>query len=206
MSERLSRREALRLLAAAPLSSLVLAPREIGELVEGLALRQRRVGPQLPPADAEPVFFTPHEYRTVAVLADLVLPADERSGSATEAGVPAFIDFVVAEQTPRQVAMRGGLAWLDAEARERFDGDFVALEPGQQTAILDDVAWPDRAPEELTHGVAFFAAFRDMVASGFFSSRMGIEDLGYSGNRYVSRWRGCPDEQLRHIGLAPEAD
>lgn len=201
MTTRLSRREAMGLLAAAPLSSLVLSPREIGSAVEEIVRRQREVGPQQPPADGEPSFFTDHEYRTVTVLADLILPADERSGSASDAGVPAFIDFVVGEQEARQVAMRGGLAWLDAESRERFDAVFVELDDASRRAILDDLAWPDRTPPELSHGAAFFAAFRDLVASGFFSSRIGIEDLQYTGNRYVARWRGCPDEQLRRLGL-----
>lgn len=201
MSGRLSRREALALLAAAPLSSLVLSPRELGGIVESLSAGQRRVGPQEPPVDAEPRFFDAHEYRTVTLLADMILPADERSGSASEAGVPAFIDFIVHEQEARQVAMRGGLAWLDAEARERFDDQFVELTEQQRRAILDDVAWPERTPPELTHGAAFFSAFRDLVASGFFSSRTGVEDLQFTGNRYVARWRGCPDEQLRRLGL-----
>jgi len=75
-----------------------------------------------------------------------------------------------------------------------------AAEP-QRKAVLDDVAWPERTPPELSHGAVFFAAFRDLVASGFFSSRMGVEDLQLMGNRYVARWRGCPDEQLRRLGL-----
>lgn len=200
---RLSRRRALRLLAAAPLASLALSPREVLRGMEAppAAPPQRSVGPQQPAADREPTFFTPHEYRTVTILADMILPADERSGSASDAGVPAFLDFIVSEQVPRQLAMRGGLAWLDAESLHRFDSRFADCPDEPRAAILDDVAWPERTPPELSHGAAFFAAFRDLVATGFFSSRIGVEDLAYRGNEYVMIWRGCPDEQLRRLGL-----
>ena len=151
------------------------------------------------PEPFEPAFFTPHEWRTVRVLADLVIPADERSGSATDAGVPEFMDFMLVERESMQVPMRGGLRWLDAESVERFGAPFVDLAAEQRTTILDEIAWPDRARPEMAAGVEFFNRFRDLTASGFFSSRMGMEDLQYLGNRAVARWTGCPPETLAHL-------
>src|SRR5690606_24943913 len=115
------------------------------------------------------LFFTPHEFATASALADLIIPRDERSGSATDAKVPEYIDFIlhdVAGDSTR-TSIRGGLAWLDAESHRRFQHDFVDLAPAQHTAILDDIAYPDRAMPEMSHGVAFFSRFRDLVGSGF---------------------------------------
>jgi hypothetical protein len=151
----------------------------------------------------QPAFFTPHEWRTVRVLADIVIPADERSGSATDAGVPEFMDFMLVERESMQTRMRGGLRWLDAEATDRFGRSFVDLSPEARSSILDDIAWPARARPEMIAGVAFFNFFRDLTAAGFFSSRIGVEDLGYAGNRAVAEWNGCPPEALRHLGLDP---
>ena len=148
-----------------------------------------------------PKFFTKHEYATVTVLVDLIIPKDERSGSATDAGVPAFMDFMMIDQPGRQTAMRGGLGWLDRECLSRFDKTFVACTPAERTQVLDDIAWPQKARPGMSHGVAFFNAFRDLTASGFFTSKMGIEDLGYMGNRYVPEWTGCPDDVLKKLGV-----
>jgi hypothetical protein len=148
-----------------------------------------------------PQFFTEEEHRTVRLLADMILPRDERSGSATDAHVPEFLDFMMTDQPERQVAMRGGLAWLDLECRERFGRRFVECADGERGEILDLVAWPDRAPPELSQGVAFFTAFRDLTATGFFTSRMGFDDLQYVGNEFVTEWKGCPEEAIRKLGL-----
>ncbi|HXF94955.1 MAG TPA: gluconate 2-dehydrogenase subunit 3 family protein [Gemmatimonadales bacterium] len=150
----------------------------------------------------QPKFFTLHEWETVRVLVDLVIPPDERSGGATEAGVPEFMDFMMQDRPSLQTPMRGGLAWLDTECRERFGKTFVECGDRERRAVLDDIAWPRRARPELSHGVAFFNGFRDLTASGFWSSRMGIEDLQYLGNRFVPEWRGCPPEALRKLGVS----
>jgi gluconate 2-dehydrogenase gamma chain len=148
-----------------------------------------------------PKFFTRQEYATVNILVDLIIPKDERSGSATAAGVPAFMDFMMIDQPGRQTAMRGGLAWLDRECLTRFDKTFVMCTAAERTQVLDDIAWPQKAKPELSHGVAFFNSFRDLTASGFFTSRMGFADLQYMGNRYVPEWTGCPDEVTKKLGL-----
>lgn len=148
-----------------------------------------------------PAFFTADEYETVRVLVDLIIPRDARSGSATDAGVPEFMDFMMIDRPDGQTRMRGGLVWLDAECRERFGANFTDCADAQRRELLDLIAWPARAPAELSHGVQFFNMFRDLTSSGFWSSRMGVEDLRYIGNTYVAEWTGCPEEQLRKIGL-----
>lgn len=155
-------------------------------------------------AQYKPKFFTAHEYATVGILADLVIPRDQRSGSATDAGVPQFMDFIMTDgNDQRRMAMRGGLAWLDREARNRFSvRDFRSLTTAQRKQILDDIAWPKRAKPEHSHGVAFFNSFRDLTASGFWSSKMGVADLGYQGNIMRPGWDGCPPNVLAKLGVS----
>jgi hypothetical protein len=145
-------------------------------------------------------FFTPEEWQTVRVLSDLIIPRDDHSGSATDAGVPEFMDWILAEYPERQTQIRGGLAWLDRESASRFGRRFVECAPGEQTAVLDDIAWPAKARPGLSAGVAFFIRFRDLVANGFYSSREGVKDLGYQGNTFVTEWRGCPGEIYDRLG------
>ena len=155
-----------------------------------------------------PKFFESHEWATVRLLADLVIPVDERSGGATEALVPEFVDFILddpladpREREALQTQVRGGLAWLDRECRARFSKPFADCEATERTAVLDDIAWPEKARPEMLPGAAFFTLFRDLVASGFWSSRMGVEDLQYTGNTFVAEWKGCPPEVLAKLGL-----
>jgi gluconate 2-dehydrogenase gamma chain len=149
----------------------------------------------------KPRFFTAHEWATVRMLVDIIIPRDARSGSATEAGVPEFMDFMMTDQPGRQTAMRGGLAWLDRECVSRYDKMFVTCTSAERTKVLDDIAWPQKAPKEMSHGVAFFNSFRDLTASGFWTSKMGITDLAYQGNVFVPEWKGCPDEVLKKLGV-----
>ncbi len=149
-----------------------------------------------------PKCFTAHEWKTVRLLADMVIPRDERSGSASDAGVPEFMDFMMTDRPSNQLPMRGGLAWLDAECRKRWQKSFVACSAAERTALLDEIAWPDRAAPEMSQGVAFFNRFRDLTASGFFSSKMGVADLRYEGNTVVPVWKGCPDEALAKLGVS----
>jgi hypothetical protein len=168
-----------------------------------------------------PSFFSAHEYATVRMLVDLIIPRDERSGSATDAGVPEFIDFLLADEptlpqaTLRQTAMRGGLAWIDLECQRRFDARFVDCRDEQRLALLDDISQPPEPDEDddldvatpnlvvvpRAHGRAFFASVRDLTAAGFWSSRVGVADLQYTGNRSVADWTGCPDEALAKLGV-----
>jgi len=148
-----------------------------------------------------PKFFTAHELDTVRVLVDIVIPRDARSGSGTDAGVPEFMDFMLNDRDDGRLPMRGGLAWLDNESMERFNKSFKDCVEQQRRAILDDIAWPKRAKPEHSHGVAFFNMFRDLTASGFYTSRIGIADLDYRGNDFVTNWTGCPDEALKKLDV-----
>jgi gluconate 2-dehydrogenase subunit 3-like protein len=193
----MKRREAVNTMALAALTAAFKwTPAE--------AERAAKLAREALKAPFAPAFFTPHEWDTVRVLADLVIPRDERSGSATEAGVPEYMDFMLNDRPDGQTPMRGGLAWLDNESQERFGKTFVAATAQQQTAILDDIAWPKKAKPEMSQGVAFFNMFRDMTASGFWSSKMGVTDLDYRGNTFVGEWAGCPPEALQKLGVQYE--
>lgn len=146
-------------------------------------------------------FFTDHEMATVTVLADIIIPKDERSGSASDAGVPAFIEFMMKDQPSHQVPMRGGLRWLDLQCLKSHEAAFIDCSPEQQTALLDEIAYPEIAKPEMSQGVKFFSLFRNFVASGFFTSKMGIEDMGYIGNR-PTVWAGAPDEVLKKLNVS----
>ena len=195
----INRREVLQLFASAPLAAGFAWTEAEASHAHRLAQAARDAAQA--GAAFTPKFFTPHEYETVRLLVDLIIPRDERSGSATEAGVPEFMDFIVADQPARQTAMRGGLAWLDVECQKRFDKTFLDSAPAQRTAVLDDIAWPQRVKPALAHGAAFFSSFRDLTATGFWTTKMGIEDLQYLGNKYVAEWKGCPDEALERLGV-----
>jgi gluconate 2-dehydrogenase gamma chain len=198
------RRDMLRLLAAAPVAAGFAWTAEEAEAAHVLAQAAQQAAAAGTPF--KPTFFTPHEWDTVRVLVDIIIPRDERSGSATDAGVPEFMDFIVVDQPARQTAMRGGLAWLDRECLLRFDKTFIASSDTERAAVLDDIAWPQKAKPELAHGVAFFNSFRDLTASGFWTSKMGIADLQYLGNRSVAQWRGCPQEALDKLGVKYPAE
>ncbi len=194
------RREVLKVLLAAPAATFSWTDAEAAEA--GVAVQTARAAATAKPF--VPTFFTAIEFKLVRVLSDIVIPKDERSGSATDAGVPEFMDFMMIDQPARQVAMRGGLAWLDAECQKRFDKTFLDCVAAERTAVLDDIAWPSRATPDFAHGVAFFTNFRDLTASGFWTTRMGIDDLHYIGNRSVARWNGCPPEALKKLGVSYE--
>jgi gluconate 2-dehydrogenase subunit 3-like protein len=151
-----------------------------------------------------PKFFTRHEWQTVRMLADYVIPRDARSGSATDARVPEFMDFLLADKDENEatrIAWRGGLAWIDNESRTRFNKTFIAATDAQRRQILDDIAWPAKARPEMSHGVAFFNRFRDRTASGFFSTFMGWTDVQYIGNVFNPNWNGCPPTALQKLGV-----
>lgn len=154
-----------------------------------------------PPAPAAKAYrrqvFNDHQWRTVQVLCDLIIPADEHSGSATAAGVPEFIDDWLDFRTHEDgdqnfsAGVLGGLAWLDLEATRLFQKEFAGAAPGEQKQILDRIAWPERAAAGDRRWVEFFTRFRDLTVSGFFSSKMGVADLPYLGNEAVAEWKGC---------------
>jgi len=192
--EGMSRREAVQLAALAALTTAFRWTPADARRASDLARAARQ-------GAFEAKFFTPHEWETVRVLADIVIPRDDRSGSATDAGVPEFMDFMMNDRDDGRTPMRGGLAWLDDQCAHRFNKTFVACTDTERTAVIDDIAWPKRAKPEHSQGVAFFNMFRDLTASGFYSSKMGVADLDYRGNEFVTNWTGCPDEALKQLDV-----
>jgi len=195
----INRRAMLQLLGSAPVvAGLTWTDAEAAQAAQAAKSTQaaKRAGTAY-----KPKFFNAHEWATINVLVDIIIPKDERSGSATEAGVPVFMDFLLDDQPNRQTAMRGGLAWIDLECQDRYDKRFLECTADERAAVLDDIAWPQKAKPEFAHGVAFFNSFRDLTASGFWSSKMGVEDLQYIGNVMVAEWKGCPPDALKKLGL-----
>jgi Gluconate 2-dehydrogenase subunit 3 len=199
----ITRRNALKIIGATPVAA------GIG-LGDAIAETPSAHAGHLAAADApqtaaggpfKPRFFTAHEYATVTLLADLIIPKDERSGSASDAGVPQFIDFTMMDRGHMQTPMRGGLHWLDHESVARFGKPFIDCDAANRTALLEDIAYPTRVAPELSQGAAFFTMFRDTVANGFYTSKIGIADLKYMGNVPNPAWNGCPPECLEHLGL-----
>jgi gluconate 2-dehydrogenase gamma chain len=199
----LTRRNALKLLGLAPAVAAMGFTAPQMERVSRALARIEAAG-AVPGA---PKFFTAYEWRTVKMLADYIIPRDERSGSATDAKVPEYMDFLLADKDTSEsnkTAIRGGLAWLDEEARHRFDKTFHGSTDAQRRQILDDIAYPKKAPANLSNGVAFFNRFRDLVAGGFFSSEMGWRDVQYIGNVFNPDWTGCPPEANAKLGVTPD--
>jgi hypothetical protein len=197
---KISRRKALETLGAVPaMAGLTWTPADARQAHQHAATARAAAATANEPY--APTFFTTHEWETVRVLVDLVIPRDERSGSATEAGVHEFIDFMMVDRPERQVAMRGGLRWLDTECQRRFGKTFLGAAPAERAAMLDEIAWPAKASPLVSQGVAFFSAFRDLTAGGFWSSRIGIEDLQYVGNVANPDWQGCPQPVLEKLGI-----
>ena len=153
---------------------------------------------------AEEKFFDPHEMKTITVLVDIIIPKDETSGSASEAGVPAFIEFIAKDMPQNKIPLRGGIKWLDIQCLKRYNADFASCTPQQQIEMVDDIAYPEKAKPEMSQGVAFFNKMRDLTATGFFSSQMGIKDLGYAGNK-PNQWDGVPQEVLDQYGMKYDA-
>lgn len=145
-------------------------------------------------------FFTDSEMEMIEILADIIIPADEESGSATDTGVPDFIEFMMKDMPQLQVPTRGGLMWTNNECNKRFDKIFTECSESERLELIDDIAWPDEADPSMMFGVRFFNRMRDLVSTGFFTSRIGVEYLGYKGNT-PGFWDGVPEEVLLKHGF-----
>ena len=212
----MNRRRALKVLGAAPfVGAAVLEPAAAQPPnTGGQQPVQPHVTPQPPAQNTNPQppknarqrkFFNAREVRTASVLADDIIPRDEKSGSATESGVIEFIDFhmsVPETDDATRVQMRGGLRWLDTESKRRFGVGYAAAKADQRHAILDDIAYPDKTTPEFRAGTAFFTRFRDLVAAGFFSSPVGWKDVQYIGNTFNPNWSGCPTAAMQKLGVS----
>ena len=146
-------------------------------------------------------FFTPHEMATIALLSDIIIPKDAVSGSATDAKVPDFIEFIVKDMPEHQTPMRGGLRWLDVQCLNRYNNSFKDCTHDQQMQMVDEIAWPKKAKPEMAQGVAFFNLMRNLTASGFYTTEIGFKDVGYIGNA-PNQWNGVPADVLKQYNMA----
>ena len=201
MTTTLDRREAVKALALLPFAfSWDLSKSQLERATEAFQQIAH-------PSTYAPQFFTADEWKTVRMLADYIIPRDDRSGSATDAKVPEYMDLLLSDKEASdssKVAMRGGLGWLDFHCVERFGAPFARSTDTQRRQVLDEIAWPAKARPEVSHGVTFFNRFRDLTAGGFFSSEMGWKDVRYVGNTFNPSWTGCPPDAMAKLGVTPD--
>ena len=148
-------------------------------------------------------FFTADEMATITILGDIIIPKDEVSGSASEAKVPDFIEFIVKDMPEHQTPMRGGLRWLDMQCLKNYEKAFKDCSHQQQMEMVDEIAWPNKIKDKpwLKQGVSFFNLVRNLTATGFYTSQMGYKDIGYVGNQ-PNQWNGVPADVLKQYDLA----
>jgi gluconate 2-dehydrogenase gamma chain len=141
-----------------------------------------------------PNFFREHQYETLQALCQALIPADQESGGAIEAGAPEFLDLLSSENKDLQLQLGGGIMWLDATCMERYGQTYLQCAPGQQTEMLDLIAFRKNADKDprVRPGIEFFSTLRKYTADGFFTSEIGIKYLGYIGNTYLKEFPGCP--------------
>ncbi len=146
-----------------------------------------------------PKLFNAHEYATLRRLSELIIPADEKSPGAIEAGAPEFIDLLAANNAELAAIYTGGIAWLDDQARTRHAAAFLDAKPAQQTAMLDLIAYRKNAEAhaELGPGVKFFTWVRNMVVDAYFTSKPGMDYLGFIGNQALSHF-SVPDDAVQY--------
>lgn len=152
-------------------------------------------------------YFNKHELETIAVLCDIILPSTDSAGSATDAGVPEFIEFIVKDLPNQKSPLRGGLMWLDGESNRRFNKRFQDCTQDQQISIVDDIAYADKDNRKpnMAPGISFFNRMRNLTLTGYYTTKMGFDDLGYVGNR-PNLWDGVPAEVLKdhEVDYEPE--
>ncbi len=146
-------------------------------------------------------FFTKEEMATITILADIIIPKDEVSGNATDAKVPDFIEFIVKDMPEHKIPMRGGLRWLQLESFKRFDKSFNDITDKQRVEIVDAIAYPNKVKPGMQPGVSFFNLMRDLTTTGFYTSEIGVKDIGYKGN-VPNQWNGVPDDILKQYNVA----
>lgn len=145
-------------------------------------------------------FFSEHEMATITLLGDIIIPKDDVSGSASDARVPEFIDFIVRDMPQHQTPMRGGLRWVDMYCLRTYEKSFKDCSKEQQIELVDQIAYPEKAKVSMRQGVAFFSLMRNLTLSGFYTSEIGVKDLGYAGNT-PNKWNGVPDDVLKQYNV-----
>ena len=189
-----SRRDVLRALAAGAIGGSVLRviPAKAAEYAHQMVHKEKAAAPA---GKYTPKFFNAHEYETLKSLCDTIIPKDEKSGGAVEAGAPEFIDLLTSENEKFQVELGGGLMWLESRCADQYGKVYLDCAAEQQKEMLDLIAYRKNVKKDtsLSQGVVFFAFLRDMTCDGFYTSKIGIEDLQYIGNVTRSEWPGCPE-------------
>ena len=148
-----------------------------------------------------PAALSAHQFRTVTRLAELIVPADEGGGSAVEAGAPEFIDLLCSQNPDLLRIYADGLAWLDAATRRTRDRTFVDASAAQQTALLDGLVAAERGESsspDLREGLGFFNWVRRMTVDAYYTSPIGIADVGFQGNRVLGAY-STPREAVEFI-------
>ncbi len=189
-----TRRDVLRTLAAGAVGGSVLQviPAKAAEYAHQMVHKEKAAAPT---GKYTPKFFDAHQYETLRSLCDTILPKDEKSAGALEAGAPEFIDLLTSENDEFQVKLGGGLLWLDSRCADDYGKTYLECTAEQRKEILDLIAYRKNAKKDasLSQGVAFFSLLRNMTCDGFYTSKIGIEDLQYIGNTSRSEWPGCPE-------------
>ena len=195
---RFERRDILKLMTGMPAAALMSVAPFVSQVANAAPQQAAAQGR----ASEHPKALNPHEWKMLRILSDLIIPADDRSGSATQVGVPEFIDdWLDLKRGTLLDQIRGGLTWLDMQSNRSFNYDFADCSTARQKQILDRIAYPKKAAPEDASAVAFFNTLRDLVVSGFFTSQVGIRDLPYVGNEPLDKWDGCPEPVLARLGV-----
>jgi len=193
MTEAISRRTLSRTLSGGVTagSMLKLVPLRVAQDVHNLVSEEKASDPE---GRYSPKFFSPHEYMALCSLCQAIVPPDEYSGGALEAGAPEFIDLLTSENKDYQLKLGGGLMWLDATCRDRYGDVYLKCQPANQQEILNLIAYRRNAEKDpsLSQGISFFAFLRNLTTDGFYTSEIGTRDLQYIGNTYVAEFAGCP--------------
>jgi gluconate 2-dehydrogenase gamma chain len=187
--EDVSRRDLLRITLTTLGVSVVNA--EAAQHVHQAVADGKKTGPY------RPKFFNEHEYKTLEKLADFIIPADEHSPGALAGGAPEFIDFLCSQSPELAEIYTGGLAWLDHQMNKTYSASFIAATPDQQTAMLDLIAYRKNDSAELGPGIQFFNWVRNMTVDAFYTSKAGMDDLGYMGNGAMSEFH-VPAEAIEY--------
>ncbi len=193
MSAKISRRDILKSLTIGTFAGSVLSviPAEAAEMAHKMVEADKAKSPT---GVYAPKYFSAQQYKTLQSLCQTIIPADADSGGAVEAGAPEYIDLLTSENEDYQLTLGGGLMWLDSTCNDRYRNDYLSCTPTQQKEILDLIAYSKNAltDPEISQGIAFFALLRMLTADGFFTSKIGIQYLGYIGNTFLTEFPGCP--------------
>ncbi|OLD62880.1 MAG: hypothetical protein AUI53_00725 [Acidobacteria bacterium 13_1_40CM_2_60_7] len=188
-----TRRDILKTLALGAVGGSVLQviPAEAAEYAHQMVHKEKAASPA---GKYSPKYFSEQQYRTLNTLCDAIIPKDEHSGGAVEAGAPEFIDLLTSENAEFQRKLGGGLLWLDGFCVDRYEKTFLECSAEQQKEVLELIAYRKNGEKDpaLGQGVAFFALLRRMTCDGFYTSKIGIADLQYIGNTTLREFPGCP--------------